>query len=145
MLHQIGPGYPLYVKHFIRNGDCAWQLNRFCLSSCQEKQNEYTYAAKRSMWRTDNVSKTDIYKYIYPFLSILSSVQLSLSVVSNSLRHHGLQHIRLPCPLPTPRACSNSLPLSRWCHPTISSSPPAFNLSQHEGIFQWVSSLHISS
>ena len=49
-----------------------------------------------------------------------SSVQ-SLSGV-NSLRPHGLQHARVPCPSPTPRACSNSSPLSRWCHPTISSS-----------------------
>ena len=46
----------------------------------------------------------------------------SLSVVSNSLQPHGLQHIRLPCPSPSPIACSNSCPLSRWCHPTISSS-----------------------
>jgi len=39
-----------------------------------------------------------------------------------SLRSHGLQHTRPPCPSPTPRACSNSYPLSQWCHPTISSS-----------------------
>ena len=43
----------------------------------------------------------------------------SRSVVSDSLRPHGLQHARLPCPSPSPRACSNSRPLSRWCHPTI--------------------------
>ena len=48
-----------------------------------------------------------------------SSVQFSLSVMSNSLWPHGLQHPRLPCPTPTPRACLNSLPLSWWCHPTI--------------------------
>ena len=41
--------------------------------------------------------------------------------MSNSLLSHGLQHARLPCPSPTPRACSNSCPSSRWCHPTISS------------------------
>ena len=40
---------------------------------------------------------------------------------------HGLQHTRLPCPLPTFRACSNSCPLSRWCHPTISSSVIPFS------------------
>ena len=51
-----------------------------------------------------------------------SSVQFSHSVASNSLRPHGLQHTRLPCPSPTPRAYSNSCPLSQWCHPTISSS-----------------------
>jgi len=41
--------------------------------------------------------------------------------MSDSLWLHGLHHARLPCPSPTPRACSNSCPLSRWCHPTISS------------------------
>ena len=59
---------------------------------------------------------------------------------------HGLQHARPPCPSPTPRVYTNSCPLSRWCHATISSSvvpsPPSFNLSQHQGLFKWVSSLH---
>ena len=72
------------------------------------------------------------------------SVQLSPSVVSDFLWPHGLQHARLPCPSPTPRTYSNSCPLSRWCHPTISTklspSPPAFSLAQHQGLFQWVSS-----
>ena len=49
-------------------------------------------------------------------------VQFSHSVVSEPLQPHGLQYARLPCPSPTPRACSNSCPLSWWCHPTISSS-----------------------
>ena len=52
--------------------------------------------------------------------------QFSHSVVSHSLRPHGLQHVRLPCPSPTPRACSNSCPLSQWCHPTISFSVVPF-------------------
>ena len=47
--------------------------------------------------------------------------QCSRSVVSNSSWPHGLQHASLPCPSQTPRACSNSCPLSQWCHPTISS------------------------
>ena len=50
------------------------------------------------------------------------TVQFSCSVMSNSLLPHGLQHARLPCPSPTRGACSNSCPLSQWCHPTISSS-----------------------
>ena len=54
-------------------------------------------------------------------------VQFSRSVVSDSLRPHGLQHARLPCPSPTPRTCSNSCPLSQWCHPTISSSVVPFS------------------
>ena len=53
----------------------------------------------------------------------------SYSVVSYSLQQHGLQHIRLPCPSPTPGACSNSCPLSWWCHPTISSSVIPFSSS----------------
>ena len=75
----------------------------------------------------------------------LSSVQFSRSVMSDSLRPHGLQHARPPCPSPTPRTCSNSCQWSQWCHPTIhplSSPSPAFNLSQNQGLFQWVSSSH---
>ena len=51
----------------------------------------------------------------------------SHSVMSNSLPTHGLQHDRLPCPSPTPGACSNSCPLSQWCHPAISSSVLPFS------------------
>ena len=54
----------------------------------------------------------------------------SHSIVSNSLRPHGMQHARLPCPSPSPGACSNSCPLSRWCHPTISSSVIPFSCLQ---------------
>ena len=65
-----------------------------------------------------------------PMISVLvqkgrldtGSIQFSCSVVSDSLRPHGLQHTRLPCPSPTPGAYSDSCALSRWCHPTISSS-----------------------
>ena len=60
-------------------------------------------------------------------LIFLSSVQVSNSVMSASLWPHGLQHTRPPCPSPTPRACSNSGPLSWWCHPTISSSVSPFS------------------
>ena len=56
-----------------------------------------------------------------------SWVRLSRSFVSDSLRPHGPQHARPPCPSPTPRACSNSCLLSQWCHPTISSSVIPFS------------------
>ena len=73
-------------------------------------------------------------------------IKFSRSVVSDSLWPHGLQHCRLPCPSPIPRACSNSCPLSWWCHPTISSFVvpfcSAFSLSQHQGLFQSLSSSH---
>jgi len=55
------------------------------------------------------------------------SVQFSHSVMSDSLWPHGLQHARLPCPSPTPRAYSNSGPSSQWYHPTISSSVVPFS------------------
>ena len=74
--------------------------------------------------------------------------------MSNSLQPYGLQHARLFCPSPfcpspSPRACANSCPLSRWCHPTISSSVfpfssflQSFPAPKYQGLFQWVSSLH---
>ena len=64
-----------------------------------------------------------LYKKPFPF----SSVQFNCSVVSKSWQPHGLQHARLPCPSPTPQACSNSCPSSQWCHPTISSSVIPFS------------------
>ena len=56
------------------------------------------------------------------FVSQLLLLLFSCTVVSDSLRPHGLQHTRLPYPSLSPGACSNSCPSHRWCHPTISSS-----------------------
>ena len=56
----------------------------------------------------------------------LLSIQFSHSVMSNPLRPHGLQRTRLPCPSPTPRACSNSCPSSWTCHPPTSVSVTPF-------------------
>ena len=60
---------------------------------------------------------TDNQMYVKQLINVSSTVQFSHSVVSNSLRH-----VRFPYSSPTPGACSNSCPSSRWCHPTISSS-----------------------
>ena len=75
-----------------------------------------------------------------------SSVQFSRSVVSDCLQPHESQHARPPCPSPTPEVHPNPC---QWLsdaiqpsHPLLSPSPPAFNLSQHQGLFQWVSSSH---
>ena len=57
----------------------------------------------------------------------LDSVQFSHSVLSDSLWSHEPQHSRPPCPSPTPRVYQNSCPLSRWCHPIISSSVIPFS------------------
>ena len=74
-------------------------------------------------------------------LLIISSVQFSCSVMSNSLQPHESQHARPPSPSPTPGVYSKSCLLSRWCHPAISSSV-APNPSQHQGLLQWVNSSH---
>ena len=63
-------------------------------------------------------SPTPNYKHFWILYISISSV----TIMSNSLQPHGLQHARPPCPSPTPGVYSNSCPLSRWCHPTISSS-----------------------
>ena len=55
------------------------------------------------------------------------NLHFSRSVMSDSLRPHGLQHSRPPCPSSTPGACSNSCPLSQWCHSTISTSVVPFS------------------
>ena len=86
-----------------------------------------------------NLKNSDKYR------SFVYTVQFSRSVMYNSLRPCRPQHARLPCPSPTPRACSVSCWLSRWCHPTILSSVVPFSsclLSKHQGLFQWVSSSH---
>ena len=78
---------------------------------------------------------------------IYPSVQFSCWVMSDSLWPHGLQYTRLPYQSPSTRACSNSCPLSRWCHPPfhplLFPSPSTLNLFQHQSLFQWVSYSHL--
>ena len=74
----------------------------------------------------------------FMFYEILSSVQFSRSVMSNSFRPHEPQHVRPPRPSPTPGVHPNSCPLSRWCHLTISPSVVPFCLQSFpaSGSFQ---------
>ena len=72
-------------------------------------------------------TKPTILNFIAWFAPSIASVQFSLSVMSNSLWPHGLQHSRFPCPSATPGACSHSCPPSQWCHSTISSSVIPFS------------------
>ena len=60
-------------------------------------------------------------------LPVTLSLLISSSVMSDSLQPWGLENARLPCPSPSPGACSNSCPLSWWCHPMISSSIVPFS------------------
>ena len=84
---------------------------------------------------------------MYLWGKIILKIQFS-SVAQScpTLRPHESQHARPPCPSPTPRVHSHSCPSSQWCHLAISSSvipsPLAFNLSQHQGLFQWVGCSH---
>ena len=87
-------------------------------------------------WFTDFF--TDEVSSSYFCSSVFSSVAQSCL----TLRPHGLQHSRLPCPSSAPRACWNSCPSSQWCHPAISPSVvPSSSCLQsfHQGLFQWVS------
>ena len=74
-----------------------------------------------SAWQVDSLS---LNHHKSPILGLLL---FSHSVTSNSLRPHGWEHARPPCPSPSPRACSNSCLLSRWCHPSISCSVIPFS------------------
>ena len=66
-------------------------------------------------------------KHVLEQDTLLYNHSVQFSLVSQSLPPHARQHTRLPCPSPTPEAYSNSCPLSRWCHPTISSSVVPFS------------------
>ena len=80
------------------------------------KQIKYTETKRSQILNDGDVSRKCAKRLLF-----------SRSVASDSLRPHGLQHARLPCPLPSPRACSNSCQSSWWCHPTISSSVVPFS------------------
>ena len=74
----------------------------------------------------------EVVNEVSPFFAFWSftrcySIQFSHSVMSSSLRPHELQHVRAPCPSPTPGVHPNPCPLSQWCHPTISSSVIPFS------------------
>ena len=88
----------------------------------------------------------ELFACFFLFICLLSSVQFSRSVVFDTLQPHELQHARPPYPSPTPGVYQNLCALSRWCHPTISSSvvpfssyPQSFPAS---GSFKWASSSH---
>ena len=84
---------------------------------------EEWYLSSRALLKIKKLVFSKIFKRPDQF----SSVQFSHSVVSSSLQPHGLQPARLPSPSPSPRACSNSFALSKWYHPTISSSVTHFS------------------
>ena len=74
---------------------------------------------KNTQWGKDSLSNKCCMENAFSSVQSFSHVRLFVT--------HGLQHIRLPCPSPTPGTCSNSYPSSQWCHPTISSSVVPFS------------------
>ena len=81
----------------------------------------------KQIWQHQTILRTFLPFWL--LRQVFSSVQFSHSVVSDSFRPHESQHTRPPCPSPTPRVYPNSCPLSRWCHPAISSSLIPFSSS----------------
>ena len=90
--------------------------------------------------------KTALKNNLLKISKMLSLLLFSCQVMFDSSQPHGLQPVRPPCPPLSPGVCPSSCPLHQWCHSTSHSlspsSPPAFSLSQHQGLFQWVSCSH---
>ena len=86
---------------------------------------EKTVSVEMNQWKNEWTAAPTM-NFIMP-IALLSSVQFSPSVVSDYLRPHESQHARPPCPSPTPGVYPNPYPLSRWCHPAISSSVIPFS------------------
>ena len=116
-------------KHPLHSPATHTHLDRFC--HC--KINLHNYSSTRCfkiLRGTDtdhSFLKLVCTKFLYFTDLSFGLLLFSRSVMSDSLWPHGLQHTRLPCPSPTPRACSNSCSSSQWCHPTISSSVTHFS------------------
>ena len=99
-------------------------------SDCSHVIKRSLLPGRKAITNLDNILKSrdiTLLTKVCLVKAMIFPVQFSRSVVSNSLWPHGQQHARLPCPSPTPKACSNSCPLSWWCHPTISSSVIPFS------------------
>ena len=99
-----------------------WVHKRWITSREVRKQSRKTFQSLQMSPRMASLKHENVF-------ILLPLVQFSRSVMSDSLWPHGLQPSRLPCPSPTPGACSSSCPSSRWCHPTLSSSVVPFCLS----------------
>ena len=95
-------------------------------TSREETFQETQMEALRLFWPSFKRHES-YFHHVLLSIVIFSSVQFSHSVMSNSLRPHGLQHTRPPCLSPTPRVYSNSCALSQWCHTTISFSVVPFS------------------
>ena len=99
-------------------------------SDCSHEIEKLLLLIKKAVTNLDSVLKsrdTTLLTKVHIVKGVVFPVQLSRSIVSTSLRPHGLQHARLPSPSLYPRACSNSCPLGQRCHPTVLSSVDPFS------------------
>ena len=115
----------------------------YSLESSEWKNNyaksgfQYGKAYQKPVSVSSAISPCTLFPSTIIFGFFKGCLQFSCSVMSNSLQPHGLQHARLPCPSPIPRACSNSHQVGdsiQPYHPLSSPSPPAVNPSQHQGL-----------
>ena len=124
-LLEKAPRNPIYKKFFLN--EFLFRFAKYTLNSIHHTKAELFITA--------------LFCFALCTFSVLSPVQFSHSVVSDSLQW--LQHARLPCPSPTPGTCSDSwdtIQPSHPSHPLSSLSPPAFHRFHHQGLFQGVSS-----
>ena len=98
----------------------AWKI--LCTEEPGGLQSKWLQIVRHD-WATDTHTHTHTHTHIHKEFLLL----FFRSVMSNYLWPYVLQHARLPCPSLSPAVCSNSCPLSRWCHPTISSSVTPFS------------------
>ena len=140
VLLQLGAKHPLKFNLYP-----PWDTERYVLSSLIAFQREGSGSWERPSWvvkllngfqkllnikrAEKNFAVTSFLKWILLMKGFLRLL-FSCSVLSNSLLPYWLQHARHPCPSPSPGACSNSCPFSRWWHPTISSSVSPFSFLQ---------------
>ena len=116
----------IYMSYWCHFGDFfLYEAAGFLLVLLSYNWHKTLYELKCTIWFDTHI----YYEMIITDRLVNSSisVQFSCSLMSDCLWPHGLQHTRLPCPSPTPGACSNSCPLSQWCHPTILSSVIPFS------------------
>ena len=136
---------------------CCCLVAKLCLTfvpphgliACQACLTMRIFQARILEWVTISCNKYILlhwWIYMHKDRWVCFLLLLSCSVMSNSWRPHVLQHARLPCPSPSPRVCSNSCPLSQWCHPTISPSVIPYTSclqSFRASVFSNDSALHI--
>ena len=149
VIQQIPIGYLFYIWYASFHVTLSTHLNLSLLPSfCVHKSVLYVCFSITTLQINSSGPSSQIpYICVSRFhIYVLSSVQFSSSVMSDSVRPHESQHTRPPCPSPTPGVHSNSRPSSRWCHSAISSSVIPFSScpksSQHQSLFQWVNSSH---